>query len=196
MPCTVISFYTNDWLYPRYAQELRAACDRFGLDHHIVEKPSTHSYVGNCQIKPFFIQECLQQFQRPVLWIDADAALLARPDRYLSHDVLAYDIVGNHPVASPHRVHVGSFMFNHTPGALEFVDTWCAEIHRKRPLDDAAFNGTWDSLQKKMRFLALPPEYFFIQKNPAEPAPAGTVILHRLSNSTLKQEYKQSTSRK
>lgn len=196
MALTVISYYTQDWLYPQYAQSLRDSCQALGLACYIVERPSTQSYVGNCQIKPFFIQECLRTLDTPVMWIDADASLLRSPRRLLEPDVAQYDLVANPVLRSPGRIHVGSFLFNQTPAAHRFVDAWCAEIIRKRPLDDAAFNGTWDSMQTEIKFLGLPPEYFYIQHRTSDPVPPDTVILHRLSRSELKEQYKQSTQRR
>ena len=195
MSVTVISYYTQDWLYPHYADQLRQSCDRFGLAHHIVERPSTGAYVGNCQIKPFFIQECLSNLGTAVLWIDADASLLALPKKMLDEESDRYDMIGNHPVDAPHRVHVGSIRINPTDASKQFVDAWCAEILRRRPLDDAAFNGTWDSMQQQIRFRALPPEYFFIQRRHELDPPSGTIIMHRLSRSELKSIYKKATER-
>ena len=196
MSFTVISYYTQDWLYPQYARELQEACDRFGLQHHIVERPSTGGYVGNCQIKPFFIQECMAEISGPIMWIDADASLLARPTLLLESRCDSYDMIGNHPLDAPHRVHVGSIRINPTARSREFVDAWCSEIIRKRPVDDAAFNGTWDSMKNRMDFLALPPEYFYIQRHLNGQPPPNTVIMHRLSRSELKALYKKATEHK
>lgn len=186
----VISFYTRDWLYPDYAQRLIEDCDRLGLQHHIVEKPSTNKYVGNCQIKPFFIQECMERFQSPVLWMDADGSILQKPELLLEDSNQKFDLIGNVPDHDPSRVHVGSMLINYTDKMIQFIDLWCAEIKRKSPLDDAAFNGIWDSLKLDLRFRALPPEYFYIQKNPNDPVPRWAVIMHRLSRSELKERYK------
>ena len=54
---TVVSFYTPDWKYPEYAQSLIKDCVRLGLDYSIESKPSTSTYVGNCNLKPYFIRE-------------------------------------------------------------------------------------------------------------------------------------------
>ena len=195
-PLKIISFYTPDWEYPRYADLLRRDCDRLGLDHHIVEKPSTNSYVKNCQIKAFFIRDTLEEFRCPVLWIDADGSLIRSPELLMSPDILDHDIAGNHPKDAPHRVHVGSIWFNYTNNTRKFVDTWCGGIERKNPLDDAAFNGTWDLMKNEIKFFALPPAYFYILKNHDDPVPNDVYIVHRLSKSDLKWAYKQSVERR
>ena len=37
------------------------------------------SWQANTQRKNRFISECLQKFRRPVVWVDADARVVARP---------------------------------------------------------------------------------------------------------------------
>lgn len=190
MDFTVVSFYTNDWLYPDYAAKLKEDCDRLGIPHHIIEKPSTNRYVGNCQIKAFFIKECMESFKSPLLWIDADGSILKKPAMLYEEINRDYDLVGNRPINDPSRIHVGSMLLNYTAKMSDFVEVWCEGIKRKDPLDDAAFNGTWDVMKNSVRFRELPQKYFYIQKNPYDPVPADTIILHRLSKSDLKQRYK------
>ena len=187
---TVISYYTQDWRYPEYAQKLREDCQRLGLKYHIIEKPSTNSYVGNCQLKAFFIRDMLMQLKQPIFWMDADGSILKYPELLIHEEILNHDMAGNHPENAPHRVHVGSIWFNYTPKTMEFVNTWCGGIERKHGLDDAAFNGTWDYMKNDIKFLALPKEYFFIHKDMRLPANKDAVILHRLSSSDLKISYK------
>lgn len=192
----VISYYTNDWDYPAYAKKLQQDCQRLGLDYHIVEKPSTNSYISNCQIKAFFIRDMMAEFKIPLLWMDVDGSICRMP-QLLSNDSMAeYDMAGNHPLNHPERVHVGSIWFNHSPAAVEFVNQWCAGIERKNGIDDAAFNGTWDLYKHQIKFFALPPEYFRILPRPERDIPHDVVIAHRLSNSSLKREYKHMVEKK
>lgn len=190
MDFTVISFYTNDWLYPAYADRLRADCERLDLRYRIESRPSTNRYVGNCQIKPFFVQECLADIKSPVFWIDVDASILRSPDLLKEPQNADHDLLANQPLHDNSRLHVGSMWFNYTDVMTAFIDTWCEGIRRKNPLDDAAFNGTWDMLKNSLRVRFLPSTYFYIEKRPHDPVPPDTVILHRLSRSELKQRYK------
>lgn len=190
MDFIVISFYTNDWLYPHYAENLRADCDRFGLKHHIVERASTNRYLGNCQIKPFFVQECLEEFKMPVFWMDADGSILRTPDKLFDDENINYDLVANRPVNDHSRIHVGSMLLNYTDPMKRFVKVWCESILKKSPLDDAAFNGTWDHHKESLKVKLLPDNYFYIHRNPADSVPADAVIMHRLSRSELKKRYK------
>jgi len=194
MNCTVISFYTPDWRYPEYADNLRQDCRSQGLEFLIDEVPSHGDYVKNCNIKPRFIREKLYQLKSPVLWIDVDGSLLKAPELLLSHTIGEYDIAGNRVTNNTERIYVGSIWFNYTKTTLDFLDTWVDIVDNS--IDDAAFNGVWKKFKDRLRLFSLPPEYFFIHKKPTIEVPEDTVILHRLSSSDLKWQYKNKVEKK
>jgi hypothetical protein len=76
---TVISFFTDNWDYPKHAANLIEDCNRLGLSCVIERRDSTNSYVGNCNIKPFFILEKLEELKSPVVWMDADGTISSWP---------------------------------------------------------------------------------------------------------------------
>jgi hypothetical protein len=98
-------------------------------------------------------------------------------------------MAGNRSVTDTSRIHVGSIWFNYTDIVMEFVHTWCEAI-AARGIDDSVFNKLWQKCSDKIKFYELPPEYFVILATPDSPAPDSSCIVHRLSNSTLKQDYK------
>jgi hypothetical protein len=186
---TVISFYTPDWDYPKYAKQLQEDCKKLGLTYHIVEKSSENNYVKNCNMKPFFIKDMLQFFKGPVLWIDADGGIESRPELLLADNIKNFDVAGNRSLKDSNRIHVGSIWFNYTEPAVQFVNAWCDAII-KSGIDDAVFNSVWQEFSSGLTFYELPPEYFVILNTPQSPVPDGSCIIHRLSNSSLKQDYK------
>jgi hypothetical protein len=186
---TVVSFYTSDWKYPEYAQSLVDDCKRLGLDFVIESKPSTNTYVGNCNLKPYFIQDKLQELKKPILWMDVDGSIITRPDQLLTTGIDKFDMAGNRSLKNANRIHVGSIWFNYTDTTIEFVDAWC-EVIATRGIDDSVFNGLWQKFSDKIKFYELPPEYFVILDNLQAPAPKASCIVHRLSNSNLKLNYK------
>lgn len=185
----IVSFYTNDWDYPLYAEQLRENCNSLGLDCYIVQKDSLNDYVKNCNMKPFFIKEMLERFKKPILWMDVDGSIVSMPVLLSDQTVKDFDIAGNRSQRDRSRVHVGSIWFNYSPTTLSFVDAWCEAIV-KQGIDDAVFNGVWTKFVDKIKFFELPPEYFVILPTPKSPVPADSCIVHRLSNSVLKQTYK------
>jgi hypothetical protein len=194
MSCTVISFYTPDWKYPEYANNLKEDCFRLGLKFSIDQLPSQGEYVKNCNIKPRFIRDKLYQLKSPVLWVDVDGSLLKLPELLLSHTIDAYDIAGNRPTNNSERIHVGSVWFNYTDATLAFLDAWADAVDSS--IDDAAFNGVWGHFKNRLQLFSLPPEYFFIHKRVNTSIPENTVILHRLSSSDLKWQYKNKVEKR
>jgi hypothetical protein len=186
---TVVSFYTPDWKYPEYAQNLVNDCKRLALDFAIESKPSTNTYVGNCNLKPYFIQDKLQELKKPILWMDVDGSIITRPDLLLTPSIASFDMAGNRSLTDTSRIHVGSIWFNYTDMTMQFVNAWCEAI-AARGIDDSGFNGLWQKFSDKIKFYELPPEYFVILTNPQSPVPDNSCIVHRLSNSILKLDYK------
>ena len=194
MTFTVISFYTSEWKYPEYANNLKYDCRRLNLDYSIDSLSSHGDYVKNCNIKPKFILDKLHQLKSPVLWIDADGSLLKLPELLLIPEILHYDIAGNNPVNNTERIHVGSVWFNYTDSTLAFLDAWSNNVAHS--IDDAAFNGTWKTFKDRLKLFVLPVEYFYIHKKVSSCVPDDTVILHRLSSSELKMQYKHKVEKK
>lgn len=185
---TVISFFTQDWEYPRYAQHLIEDCVRLDLDYKIEELASDHDYLKNCNKKPLFIRDTLHELKRPVLWMDADGSIVGRP-AILDTD-LDYDIAGNQAEWDANKIHVGSIWFNYTPRALALIERWCAQSENAAQDDDVSFNDILKSYRKDLKILSLPSEYFVILKSPASPIPQGACIVHRLSTGASKEQYK------
>ena len=61
--------------YQALSVRMEESCHRFGLETHVVEMSNKGSWVWNCAQKGLFILNCLGKFERPILWIDADAVV-------------------------------------------------------------------------------------------------------------------------
>lgn len=185
----IISFYTNDWLYPQHANRLRAECTKLGLEYIIEERPSRGGYIQNSCIKPEFIRDCLR-LGRPVLWIDVDGSICQRPDFFLDG---YYDFQAKR--MGPHRKriwHVGTMYFNPTPATMAFVDAW---IDRTGDMtDESSLDQTLKAKDWGLRTREVPPEYFMFCDRHDRP-PKGAVIAHRLSKSESKRQQTQEFNR-
>jgi len=183
---TVISFFTSDWKYPDHAQNLVADCERLKLNHVIELKNSTNSYVGNCNIKPFFIKDKLQEFKQPVLWIDVDGSILKIPNELTplpNADIVAYE----NP-QFPGRFSVNVLLFSYTPNALTFLDTWCE--YAIKSIDDGAFNDAIKTYQDKIKLQILPANQTMIATSKNTHVSSDICFVNRLSGSDLKWQYK------
>lgn len=88
----IISFFTENTIYEKEVEDLLSSCRSLGLKHYILRQIDLGSWEKNCCQKPLFIYEALKKFQRPLLWVDADAILLQRPslEPFESFDLAFY----------------------------------------------------------------------------------------------------------
>jgi len=184
----IISFFTDDWEYPQHAARFKAECDALGLKYFVERKESTKDYIKNTGIKPFYIRECVQQFRRPVCWIDIDAMILKKIVVEMQDFDFAACKYSNRRLQREWAV--ATLCFNHTPNALKFLDLWCE--NSLRGTDEASFDTTWHMLRKEMKVFALPNTYNFVRWSLTLQIPEDTVICHQLSKSEdkLRRKYK------
>ncbi|MDQ1900420.1 hypothetical protein RAH32_08170 [Paracoccus sp. WLY502] len=78
-PPLFVSYYTTGTPYEDLAADLRASLDRHGLPHRIEPVASRGSWVANTGLKARVIQTVWNESDRPICWIDADAAILRTP---------------------------------------------------------------------------------------------------------------------
>ncbi len=76
----IISFYTKNTIYEKEIEDLSLSCKSLKVDHYIEAREDLGSWEKNCCQKPLFILECLEKFNCPLLWIDADGILLKPPN--------------------------------------------------------------------------------------------------------------------
>ena len=190
---TVISFYTNNWEYPAYANKLMKSCERLDVGAYIVEVEDTGSWIGNTKRKPQFILDQLTNLKRPVLWIDVDGSLYKRPT--LLQEPFEYDIaLRPRPGGHARKWHVGTMYFSYNERAIKFIEQWIyyTEKAGKDGSDDRALEDMWkgDKLTfDDLRVFELPATYFQML-NSNHPTPLlPTVIAHRASEGDSKKRY-------
>ena len=121
--------------------------------------------------------------------MDVDGSIVSLPELLLTTSIDNFDMAGNRSRRDLNRIHVGSIWFNYTDITMEFINAWCEAI-AARGIDDEVFNRLWQTFSDKIKFYELPPEYFVILSKPDSPIPDNSCIIHRLSNSSLKLDYK------
>lgn len=140
------------------------SCERLELEHCIEGRESKESWEENCGIKPFYILEKLNQFKRPVLWVDADGAFLKMPsfDQFASFD-FSVRIVDFLPKRHREKVISNTVFVNYTPQGLSIVERWGKSFQRKLKNDPKI----WDQAvlrdivlkEKNAKILPMPLSY-------------------------------------
>jgi hypothetical protein len=121
----IVSFYTKDTFYQLEVQNLIASCEKWQLAHYVEPIPSFGSWERNCAYKPFFLMAKLQQFSKPIFWVDADAVFIKKPKVL---DIFDWDfaarINGDWEDTHPSKVNSGSLYINATQGAERVLKLW------------------------------------------------------------------------
>jgi len=186
----IISFFTDDWEYPRHAERLKKECDDLGLHHRIERMESSGGYLQNCSMKPDYIFRCLREEQKPVLWIDVDASIFKLPEYFVDLDA---DISAKKMPANRIRVwHVGTLWFNYNKKTLNYVKKW-SEIPKEWS-DELNFDLLYKSESDDINIVDMPDTYFRLTK-PTQSQDPNTVILHRISQGLSKKNQLKNAKR-
>lgn len=121
----IVSFYTKNTPYEKEVENLIASCKRFGLETSIDGVDSFGSWELNCAFKPFFLHQKLQELNKKLLWVDADAVFVRKPAllEEFSADFavrINEDLDDDHPS----KVMSGTIFVNATPRAQELLRRW------------------------------------------------------------------------
>lgn len=174
-----ISYYTSNGRYPKLAERLRDSLKRFGLDHRIAHAQDGGDWRKSLFLKPTYIRQCLYEFRRPIVWIDADCEVRKLPSLLFTqaHDFAAFNwraCPGN-PLNLPQMDGLscagGVLMFGYTAPAMELLDRWEAMQQSKPEIgDDPALDRVFNDARPPVNPLWLPRSYNHMSKHYGEPA--------------------------
>ena len=138
----VISFYTKDTPYVEEALRLVGSCANHSIPTSILPRPNLGNWSLNCHQKPGFIREQLHAAEEPVLWLDADAEVMAPLDDAWIRDAGVDFAASWRPMSSHSELLSGTTWWNFTEGAFKLLTEWEKEC-RMNP-------GVWD--QKHLQY--------------------------------------------
>jgi len=75
----VVSFYTRGNGYQAYAEQMERTARMYGLECDIEAINDIGSWASNTQYKCRFLRRKLKEYDRPILWIDADGIVCQYP---------------------------------------------------------------------------------------------------------------------
>lgn len=188
MSFTIVSFFTEEWEYPHWANLLQQKCQEYGFNHHIEKKETTHDYIKNTALKPFFIRECRTKIKGPIVWIDVDALMIKRFElNFHNVDILA----AKHHNPKLNRDWAVAFLgFNDNDIARIFLNKWCENT--TSGTDENSFDLTWREIGSQIRIQTLSEQFHFVKWSNNLKVPDDTIICHQLSKSPdkLRRKFK------
>lgn len=189
----LVSFYTDNWLYPQHAARLAAECDHYGIAHDICRLETTGDWMQNTQLKARFIRDRLERHGE-IIWLDVDSALLRKPDLFKRS--LPSDLGLVRHTTLPRHWHVGMMMFRQCAGVAWLLDEWIDRLESCGGTDEAALDITWNRLADRLRVTVatLPITYHALPVRRGY-AP-GSVIGMGLSMDSTKMAMKQRNAQK
>jgi hypothetical protein len=109
--------------YSTRAKDLIRSLENLGYDYSVVYYESDRNYYQNCCFKPTFIQNKLSEFNKNIVWIDADTFLRSSMDAFIKTDeefdigLVTYNGNMTGFVASP-------LFFRNTPTSISLIKRW------------------------------------------------------------------------
>jgi hypothetical protein len=156
----VICFYTANTPYQQEVIQLQDSCAKLKIPIDIESKPSLGSWEENVAMKPSFILEKLEKSTEPLLWVDADAVFLKKPDFSFLLDVdFAVRFMEIFKEKREYALNTATLFINQTQAAKQLVQDWirrCEELSCERIppyLDQIAL---YDVLLENNRAKVLP----------------------------------------
>ena len=121
----VISFYSEpdrlSQYYTDHSKRFISECKEYDIDYHVEELKGEGDYYKNCRMKPGFIQDCMNKFKMPLLWLDIDTYIKRRPNLdSLSNTNFA--AVKN--LAKGYPIFAHCLFFNDTQNSLKLLKDW------------------------------------------------------------------------
>jgi hypothetical protein len=172
-PVTVVNYYTLQGPYPAYAERLRESCAALKVPCMSIELEDRGRWVTNCAVKGPFMLQCMRILACPILWIDADAELVAHPDilRDCDADFGVYAFSGERRRTACGRVanlptefpdpprwfNSGTVFINNTTGGMDLLYRW-AELCQ-------ADDGHWDQWLLQQAWCDTRPTTFWLPQS-------------------------------
>jgi hypothetical protein len=173
----VVSYYTKDTMYQLEVQSLIESCEKYNLAYHVEPVETFGSWELNCAYKPFFLLSKLQEFKRPIFWVDADGVFVQQPsilDEFSAD--LSVRINDSCHARHPSKVVSSSIFVNDTQEAATLLKQWASECYRvlsepdrkqefwdQAGLRDVIFSGSHQA-----KVVNLPHSYAAIDGHPVD----------------------------
>lgn len=167
MKPVVLSFYTLRTSYEEEVKKLIHSCEEMKIEADIVGIDSKDSWEKNCAQKPFFILQKLKQWNRPVLWVDADAVFKQQSDFNEFNDCdISVRMNEFLPKNHESRIVSNTVFVKNNPVGVKLLEHWCEEAdkglnNKKRTVEFWDQIALRDALHRNTEacFLPMPLKY-------------------------------------
>lgn len=120
----IVSYYTKNTPYEKIAGKFIESLKSVGFcdKYYVAGINSFGTWNSNTNYKPSFIYNCLQKFQRPVIWIDCDAIVREAPILFDSLTDRNVDLAFHK--RRKREVLTGTLFVNYNNKVMDFLSKW------------------------------------------------------------------------
>ena len=188
----IVSYYTTGTGYEDEVKNLIDSCKKLDLQTDIVPIESKGSWDQNCCYKPEFLLEKLEQHQRPVVWVDADAIFLKDPSLFKSLECdIALRTYDDLPLEHPSKLITGTLYLAPNDKVRSLLIEWSTECQKMLQEGE---QEVWDQIALKrillkrqdIELFPLPDSYCAIYDKTLTPE-GEAVILHYQASRLFKK---------
>lgn len=172
----VCTYWTDD-RYAAHAHRMLESARRVGLPTYGEFLPNQGTWQANNYLKPTYLRSKLDEFGRPLLWVDADAIFRGSPDLLLDasgFDVAAYYSATNRPWA-------GTLYLQCNDVVRGLLDRWVAAVEDQQPAMDQDVLPSVLAKSYNFRALHLPPAYCWVESKMRRHYPKVQPVIEHLT---------------
>lgn len=144
---------------------LQNSCYAWDIELEVEAVESRGSWEENVSMKPRFILNKLEKSEQPLLWVDADAVFLQKPDfSELLHYDFSVRFMEVFEKQREHAINAATIFMNQTKETLELVKRWvsrCEELNQDGVISFVDQIALYDVLleNKEAKVLRLPTSF-------------------------------------
>ena len=156
----VVSFFTEGTNYKDDVDMLAASCLKYKISHEFYQVASLGSWEKNTQHKAVIIRDALMKYQRPIVWVDADARFKKYPELF---HIAPFDVM-YHYIEPWDEILVGTIYFEFNQKTVDFINKWI-ELNSTNDNPDGVNFQKLIAEDRTLRKGIMPKEYCSIFDN-------------------------------
>ena len=162
MKPVITSFYTEGTGYEQEADRLRKSLEAIGVEWFIDSVPNLGSWEANASYKANFMRNMLDKFQRPVVWVDADAVFHSYPTLFdsIEADIGVFYLTWKESGQVVESLRSGTLYLEPTEATDRLIKQWL-ENNQRNPNMTFPQQNLHDAVEQTpdLRVYKLPREY-------------------------------------
>jgi hypothetical protein len=174
----IISYYIHN--YKEIAEQyLISSVNKLNIPNYIIEVPDLGSWKNNTNYKPIFIKECLEKFNKNLVWIDCDATINYYPIYFdqldnssidFAYHLLSWELhYGRLSDKNKFQLASGTLYFKNNEKINQLINKWI-ELSKHIQPDQISLKEALSKV-KDLATMILSREYCYITSTPKGESP-------------------------